>query len=123
MPRPSPACTANLDATALSGDLDVTTAAVAGLSIATGSGSNTINAEALTNDQVLTLTGNDAASVTLNAGDLGASTDQRRAHRHRHRRRRQPNTITTGSNDVSITGAERRRHRGRRRRARRRQHR
>ncbi len=114
----------NLDATALSGALNVTTGTVAGLSIATGSGTNTINAEALTNDQVLTLTGDDAASVTLTAGDLVGDDRQRRAHRHRHRRRRQPsNTITTGTNDVSITDAgRRRRHRGRRRRARRRQH-
>ena len=48
-------------AATLTGDLVVTTGSVAGLSIATGNGPNTINAEALTNDQVLTLTGNDAA--------------------------------------------------------------
>jgi Ca2+-binding RTX toxin-like protein len=64
----------NLDADLVTGILDVTTGAVAsGLSIATGSGSNTIHAQALTNDQVLTLTGDDDATVTLNAGDLSAT--------------------------------------------------
>ncbi len=90
---------ANLDATALSGALDVTTGTVAGLSIATGSGANTINAQALTNDQVLTLTGNDAATVTLTAGDLSAPLDsgvltvtrhrRRRQHQHHHHRQQQ----------------------------------
>ena len=64
----------DLNANGLNGDLNVTTVAVAGLTIATGNGANTINAQALSNDQVLTLTGNDAATVTLTAGDLSAPT-------------------------------------------------
>ena len=69
----------DLTATGVSGALNVTTVAVAsGLSIATGSGSNTIAAAALTTGQTLTLTGSSAATVTLNAGassgNLAAST-------------------------------------------------
>jgi hypothetical protein len=63
----------NLDASSVSGTLNVTTAAaVSGLSIATSSGANTITASALTLGQALTLTGNGAATVTLNAGNLAA---------------------------------------------------
>ena len=59
----------DLTATGVSGALNVTTVAVAsGLSIATGSGSNTITATALTAGQTLTLTGSSAATVALNAG-------------------------------------------------------
>ena len=65
----------DLTATGVSGALNVTTVAVAsGLSIATGSGSNTITATALTAGQTLTLTGSSAATVTLNAGNLAAGT-------------------------------------------------
>ena len=64
----------NITATGLNGALNVTTVAVAGLSIATGSGSTTINASALADAQVLTLTGSAAATVTLNGGDLTANT-------------------------------------------------
>ena len=54
----------DLTATGVSGALNVTTVAVAsGLSIATGSGSNTIAATALTAGQTLTLTGSSAATV------------------------------------------------------------
>ena len=41
----------DLDADAVTGALDVTAGSVAGLSIATGSGANTIHAQALTNNQ------------------------------------------------------------------------
>ncbi len=58
----------------LTGALNITTGTVAGLSIATGSGSNTINAGALTNAQLLTLTGSTVATVTLPNGDLAANT-------------------------------------------------
>lgn len=57
----------------LTGSLNITTGAVAGLSIATGSGPNTINASALADNQLLTLTGSTAATVTLPNGDLAAS--------------------------------------------------
>lgn len=63
----------NVLASGLTGALNVTTGAVAELSIATGSGSNTINASALLDNQVLTLTGSTAATVTLLNGDLAAS--------------------------------------------------
>ena len=63
----------NLDAHAFAGALNVTTGDVAsGLSIATGGGANIIDATALTDAHVLTLTGNNAVTVTLNAGDLAA---------------------------------------------------
>ena len=79
---------------------------VAGLSIATGNGGNTINAQALTNNQVLTLTGDDAASVTLTPA-TSRRQPRRRAHRHRHRRDlASSNTITTGTNTISIDGAD-----------------
>ena len=59
----------DLTATGVSGALNVTTVAVAsGLSIATGGGSNTITATALTAGQTLTLTGSSAATMTLSAG-------------------------------------------------------
>ena len=72
--------------TALTGDLTVTTASVAGLTIATGSGANTIHAEALTDDQVLTLIGSAAAAVFLTAGDLAAGRLYRRHYDHWRRR-------------------------------------
>ena len=78
----------DLDAAALTGTLTVTTAAVPGLTIATGNGDNIIHAEALIDNQVLTLTGNDAATVALNFGDLTAPSE-RRTHRHHRRHRRQ----------------------------------
>ncbi|MDI9847308.1 Ig-like domain-containing protein [Rhodoblastus sp. 17X3] len=63
----------NLAATAVSGGLNVTTGVVAALSIATGSGANTINAGAMTQGEILTLTGG-AAAVTI-GGDLAAGSD------------------------------------------------
>jgi Ca2+-binding RTX toxin-like protein len=66
----------NLDASALTGTLTVTTgdAPDGDISIATGSGSNIINASALTAGDTLTLTGNGAATVTLDGADLSAGT-------------------------------------------------
>src|SRR5581483_2964842 len=96
----------NLNADALAGALTVTTGAVAGLSIATGSGSNTIHADALTNDQVLTLTGDDAATVTLTAGDLNAATDSGvLTVTVATDTAGSTNTITTGSNAITINDA------------------
>src|SRR5262249_34088140 len=66
---------ADLDATGLSGDLKVTTANVAGLSITTGSGANTIDATALAAGYILDLLGDDDASVSLTNGNLDAHTD------------------------------------------------
>ncbi|AMN39141.1 M10 family metallopeptidase C-terminal domain-containing protein [Rhodoplanes sp. Z2-YC6860] len=57
------------------GDLNVTTDDVASLSITTGSGTNTINAQALTSGHTLTLGGSAAASITLGGGNLTASAD------------------------------------------------
>ena len=96
----------DLTATGVSGALNVTTVAVAsGLSIATGSGSNTITAAALTTGQTLTLTGNSAASVTLNAGassgNLAAGTDTGNLTVTGGTG---ANTITVGNGTNSITG-------------------
>ena len=63
----------DLTATSVTGTLSVTTAAVSGLLIATGSGSNTINAGALTSGEALTLTGGHAATVSALGGNLSAS--------------------------------------------------
>ena len=74
----------DLAATGVTGDLSVTTVDVAsGLTIATGSGSNTIIATALLSGHVLTLTGSGAVAVTLGAGDLSASTLYGRYNRYR----------------------------------------
>ena len=92
----------DLTATGVSGALNVTTVAVAsGLSIATGSGSNTITATALTVGQALTLTGSSAATVTLNAGNLAAGTDTGNLTVTGGAG---ANTITTGSGADTITG-------------------
>src|SRR6185295_10754740 len=96
----------DLVATTLNGALDVTTGTVAGLSIATGNGSNTIHAEALTDNQVLTLTGNDAATVTLNAGDLSAPTFDGVLTVTVTGAANSTNTITAGNNNTSITGSD-----------------
>ena len=66
----------DLDASGVTGALNVTAVAVAtGLSITTGGGAtNTINATALAAGQTLTLTGSSAVTVTLNAGNLSAGT-------------------------------------------------
>ncbi len=64
----------DLDASAVMGSLDVTTADVSGLSIATGGGTNTIDATALAAGNTLTLTGSDSVEVTLDAGNLSADT-------------------------------------------------
>ena len=97
---------ANLQASTLEGDLDVTTGTVAGLSIATGNGGNTINASALTDNQLLTLTGNDDASVTLNAGDLSAPTFDGVLTVTVTGGVASSNTITTGNNNASIAGVD-----------------
>jgi hypothetical protein len=62
----------NLVASGLSGSLNVTTA-VNGLSITPGTGTNTINAGAMTG--TLTLTGPNGATLTAMGGNLNASTD------------------------------------------------
>ena len=82
----------DLDASGVSGALNVTTADVAsGLSIETGSGSNTIDATALTAGHELTLTGSFSASVSLGGGDLSASADTGDL------------TVTGGAGDNTIT--------------------
>ena len=92
----------DLTATGVSGALSVTTAAVtSGLSIATGSGSDTINATALTAGQTLTLTGSNAATVTLGTGNLSAGTDTGNLTVTGGTG---ANTITTGSGNDVITG-------------------
>jgi hypothetical protein len=91
----------NLTASGVSGALNVTTVDVSGLSIATGSGSNTINATALTAGHTLTLTGSSAATVTLNAGNLSASTDSGYITVTGGAG---ANTITVGSGGSTITG-------------------
>lgn len=58
------------------GNMAVTMAAVATSTVAFGTstaGTHSVNADALTDEQILTLTGSDAASVSLEAGDLFAS--------------------------------------------------
>lgn len=78
--------TGNFTVTGLQGDLSVndnvagnvavTLAAVATSTVAFGTnttGTHSVNADALTAGQILTLTGTDAASVSLVAGDLAAS--------------------------------------------------
>ena len=65
---------ANLSASGLSGSLWVTTGN-SWLSIATGSGPNTINAAALAYGQMLTLTGSSAATISALGGNLDASGD------------------------------------------------
>ena len=62
----------NLTASNVRGSLNVTTGAVPALSIATGSGANTINAGAFTQGEALTLIGSSSASVTV-GGNLSAS--------------------------------------------------
>jgi Ca2+-binding RTX toxin-like protein len=87
------------------GNLTVTTVAVADLTVAFGTnttGTHTLNANALTNGQVVTLTGSDDATVSLIDGDLTASgylvgsltvtADSG------------SNIITTGTGDDTITG-------------------
>jgi len=77
---------ANYTVTGLQGDLSVnnahtgnvavTLASVADATVAFGTnttGTHSVNADALTNGQILTLTGSDAASVSLVGGDLTAS--------------------------------------------------
>ena len=96
----------DLSATGVSGALNVTTVAVAsGLSIATGSGSNTIIATALATGQGLTLTGSNAATVTLNAG---ASTGNLAAGAYTGNLTvtggSGVNTITVGNGTNTITG-------------------
>lgn len=83
----------DLTTTALAGTLNVTTGAVATLSVTTGDGTNAINANALTDGQVLTLTGNDNASVTLVAGDLTSTSTGNITV-----------TATTGTNVITTAG-------------------
>jgi Ca2+-binding RTX toxin-like protein len=81
--------------------LNVTTVAVPGLSIATGSGSNSITASALTVGQTLSLTGGSAATVTLNAGNLSAASYSGNITVTGGV---SANTITVGSGGSTITG-------------------
>jgi len=97
----------DLDASGLSGDLAVTTANVADLSITTGSGTNTIDATALTSGHTLDLEGNDDASITLGGGDLDAHADTGKLTVEVVTNGAASfNTITTGSNDTHVTGDE-----------------
>jgi hypothetical protein len=97
----------DLDADSLSGDLDVTTADIADLTIKTGSGANTIDATALAGGHVLNLKGNDDASVSLGDGDLDAHTDSGTLTVEvAANGAASTNTITTGSNDIRVTGDE-----------------
>ncbi len=61
----------NLTAADVSGDLTVATVATPTLSIATGGGANMIDASTMTQGETLTLTGDQAATVTV-GGDLAA---------------------------------------------------
>ncbi|OYX80753.1 MAG: hypothetical protein B7Y77_00125, partial [Bradyrhizobium sp. 35-63-5] len=95
----------NLTATAIRGALNVTTVDVSDITIATGSGVNTIDATALAAGHVLSLTGDHAVTVSLAAGNLSAGaftgaitlTGLSGA-----------NTVTTGSGAdiVSLSGVE-----------------
>src|SRR6202030_566024 len=92
----------DVTASSVSGALNVTTVDVAsGLSIATGSGSNTIDATALTAGQTLSLTGSSAATVTLNAGNLSAGSYSGNITVTGGA---SANTITVGSGGSTITG-------------------
>ena len=62
----------NLNATSVSGDVFVTTAAAGGLSIATGGGDNVVDASAMKAGETLTLTGNASAAVMV-GGNLSAN--------------------------------------------------
>jgi hypothetical protein len=92
----------NLAATNVTAALNVTTAAASALSIATGGGTDTITASAMTQGETLALTGSHAATVTV-GGNLAASaytgkltvTVSGTA----------PQAITTGSGADSITAA------------------
>jgi hypothetical protein len=92
----------NLTATAVTGSLNVTTVATPALTIATGAGSDTINASALTQGQTMTLTGNHAATVTVGgnliasgySGDLSVTASGTGKH-----------TISTGSGKDTIIAA------------------
>jgi hypothetical protein len=92
----------NVTATNVTGALNVTTLATSALSIATGGGSDTINASAMTQGETLTLTGNHAAAVTaggnLSAGSYTGNVTVTAAGTAAH-------TITTGSGNDSITAA------------------
>jgi Ca2+-binding RTX toxin-like protein len=91
---------ANLDASGLTGALNVTTRAVSAISIATGSGSNTIHAEAMSANELLNLAGSHAATVYL-GGDLSASGDTGALTVFATGTGAQ--TIQTGSGDDTIT--------------------
>jgi hypothetical protein len=90
----------DLAATSVTGALDVTTVATSALSIATGGGSDTINASAMTQGETLTLTGSHAATITVGGnlaagaytGKLTVTVSGTAAH-----------SITTGSGAASIT--------------------
>ena len=93
---------ANLAATNETGALNVTTVATAALTIATGGGSDTINASAMTQGEMLTLTGSHAATVTV-GGNLaaGAYTGKLTVTALGTA----PHTITTGGGQDLITAA------------------
>lgn len=86
------------------GNVAVTLGAVATSTVAFGTnttGTHTVNADALTDAQVLTLTGSDDATVTLVGGDLTASAY---AGKLTVTATTGTNVITTGSADDTITG-------------------
>ena len=85
--------------------LDVTTGSVSGLPIATGSGVNTIHAQALTDNQVLTLTGA-TTPPPLSAGDLLATTDTGKLTVTVTNTADSTNTITTGHADTSVSDTD-----------------
>jgi len=91
--------TANVVATGLSGALSVTTKTTS-VSIATGLGSNTINAGSLAAGQTLTLTGTTAATVTALGGNLTATGDSGALSVTTNGAAQ---TVTTGSNAIAIT--------------------
>ena len=92
----------DVTATAVSGTLDLTTAAVPGLSVSTGGGgANSIHAEALSAGQSLTMTGSDAATVSLSAGNLAARTYAGHLSVYGGS---DDNVINTGTGDDTVTG-------------------
>ena len=92
----------NLVATNVTGALNVTTAAASALSIATGGGTDTITASAMTQGETLALTGSHAATVAV-GGNLaaGAYTGKLTVTASGTA----PHAITTGTGADSITAA------------------
>ena len=92
----------NLAASNVTGSLNVTTGAVPALSIATGSGANTINAGAFTQGEALTLIGSSSASVTV-GGNLSAGAYSGKLSVIASGST--PHSITTGSGKDSVTAS------------------